>query len=112
MSTQFTYSDRAHAGRVLAQILQERQLENPVILALPRGGIPIAKEISETLHVPLDILIVRKIGAPFDPEYGIGAMCEDFRPILNAGELLPLEDLEDEVKEIIEKEKVLWDLRQ
>ena len=106
MSSLFTYSDRVHAGKVLAEIMLERQLESPVILALPRGGVPVAKEVAEALHVSLDVLIVRKIGAPFNPEYGIGAMCEDLNPLFNAGEILSLEDLDESVKEIIEKEKL------
>ncbi len=105
MNSQFKYADRDHAGRVLGDMLLERQLVDPIILALPRGGVPVAKIIAETLHASLDVLIVRKIGAPFNPEYGIGAMCEDLQPLFNAGELLPFEDLEDEVKEIVEEEK-------
>lgn len=106
MSTLFTYSDRVHGGKVLSELLLERHLDNPVILALPRGGVPVAREIAEALHVSLDVLIVRKIGAPFNPEYGIGALCEDLNPLFNAGELLSLEDLDEEVKQIIEEEKV------
>ena len=105
MSTQITYKDRQHAGRVLAQVLEQRKILNPVILALPRGGVPVADLIAQKLQVPLDVLIVRKIGAPFNPEYGIGALSEDLDPLFNAGELLPFEDLEEEVKEIVEAEK-------
>jgi putative phosphoribosyl transferase len=104
--TKFTYSDRSHAGKVLAENLLQRKLDDPVILALPRGGVPVAHEIAEALHLPMDVLIARKIGAPFNPEYGIGAISEDLNPVFNAGELLSLEDLEDEVKVVIEKEKV------
>jgi putative phosphoribosyl transferase len=105
MIDQFRYSDRHHAGKILAAILVERQLIDPVVLALPRGGVPVANIIADTLHVPLDVLIVRKIGAPFNPEYGIGAMCEDLIPLFNAGELLPFEDLEEAVIEIVQEEK-------
>ena len=105
MSTQITYKDRQHAGRVLAQVLEQRKILNPVILALPRGGVPVADVIAQKLHSPLDVLIVRKIGAPFNPEYGIGAISEDLDPLFNAGELLPFEDLDEEVKEIVEAEK-------
>ena len=105
MSTQITYKNRQHAGRVLAQVLEQRNILNPVILALPRGGVPVADLIAQQLQVPLDVLIVRKIGAPFNPEYGIGAISEDLDPLFNAGELLPYEDLEEEVKDIVEAEK-------
>lgn len=105
MINEFRYSDRIHAGKILAEILRERHIKDAVILALPRGGVPVANVIAEALNTPLDVLIVRKIGAPFNPEYGIGAMCEDFEPLFNAGELLPFEDLEEEVKEIVQEEK-------
>lgn len=52
-------------------------MQNAVVLALPRGGVPVASEISKRLNIPFDILIVRKIGHPFHPEYGIGAITED-----------------------------------
>lgn len=106
MITQFRYTDRKHAGKVLAESLMQLKLIDPVILALPRGGVPVAQIIADALKVSLDVLIVRKIGAPFNPEYGIGAMCEDFYPLFNAGELLPFEDLTEEVKDIVQAEKI------
>lgn len=105
MSSTFAYNNRSHAGKVLADIVVEHQIEDPIILALPRGGVPIAKEIAEKLKVPLDVLMVRKIGSPFNPEYGIGALSEDLIPLFNAGEFLHWDDLESEVKEIIEDER-------
>ena len=101
----FLYRDRAHAGKVLAEILVKRELINPIILALPRGGVPIGMQIAEVLKVPLDVLIVRKIGAPFNPEYGIGAITEDFIPLMSAESLIDEEHLEEEVIAIIENEK-------
>jgi predicted phosphoribosyltransferase len=71
------FTDRRQAGRVLANRLRGYERENPVILALPRGGAPIGLEVAKALHAPLDIVIVRKIGAPMNPEYGIGAIAED-----------------------------------
>lgn len=105
MKEHFIYRDRTHAGKVLAEIIQERGIKQPVILALPRGGVPVAKEIAEKLGFPLDVLIVRKIGAPFNPEYGIGALCEDLQPLLKAGDMLHFEHLQNEVKATIEREK-------
>jgi putative phosphoribosyl transferase len=105
MKEHFIYRDRTHAGKVLAEIIQEHGINQPVILALPRGGVPVAKEIADRLGLPLDVLIVRKIGAPFNTEYGIGALCEDLRPLLKAGDMLHLEHLQNEVNTIIEKEK-------
>jgi putative phosphoribosyl transferase len=57
----------------------------PVVLALPRGGVPVAFEIARRLGVPLDILIVRKIGAPDNPEYGLGALVEDGSRFVDEG---------------------------
>lgn len=68
--------NRREAGRRLAERLAKYQAEKPLVLALPRGGVPIADEIAERLHAPLDVLIVRKVGAPGNAEYGLGAVVE------------------------------------
>jgi putative phosphoribosyl transferase len=68
--------DRASAGRELAGWLEKYREEDALILALPRGGIVVAYEIANALHLPLDVLIVRKIGAPGNPEWAIGAVAE------------------------------------
>ena len=105
MGGNFHYSDRKHAGQVLGEIIAEKKIERPVLLALPRGGVPLAKEISQILHIPFDVLIVRKIGAPYNPEYGIGALSEDLIPLMQAGEFVPLDHLDDDVLDIISEEK-------
>lgn len=69
--------DRQDAGVQLAARLQSYRERQPIVLALPRGGVAVAYEIARSLNVPLDILIVRKIGAPDNPEYGLGALVED-----------------------------------
>jgi len=68
--------DRRAAGKLLAERLGQYREERPVVLALPRGGVPVGFEIATQLHAPLDVLIVRKIGAPGNPEYGLGAVVE------------------------------------
>lgn len=68
--------DRRTAGERLAARLRPYQKEDPLVIALPRGGVPVAYEIATRLGAPLDILIVRKIGAPGNPEYGLGAVVE------------------------------------
>jgi len=68
--------DRRTAGERLAARLRSYRDQNPVVLALPRGGVPVAFEIATRLHAPLDLLIVRKVGAPGNPEYGLGAVVE------------------------------------
>lgn len=73
------FKDRRHAGKTLAQHIQLTDLEkmNTIVLALPRGGVPIAFEVAQALNCPLDVLVVRKIGHPRNSEYGIGAITED-----------------------------------
>jgi putative phosphoribosyl transferase len=69
------YANRAEAGRALAeQILDTFELERPVVLALPRGGVPVAFEVSERLHAPLDVIVVRKLGVPGHEELAMGAI--------------------------------------
>jgi len=68
--------NRREAGRRLAERLLKYQGERPLVLALPRGGVPVAYEIAERLHAPLDVLVARKVGAPDNPEYGLGAVVE------------------------------------
>jgi len=69
--------DRKEAGERLAAQLAHYRDQHPVVLALPRGGVTVGYEIARTLGVPLEVLIVRKIGAPDNPEYGLGALVED-----------------------------------
>jgi putative phosphoribosyl transferase len=74
------FLDRHDAGQRLAAELKARQLENPVVLALPRGGVPVAYEIAHALGAPLDVLLVRKLGAPGREEFGVGAVVDGPRP--------------------------------
>ena len=73
------FNDRRDAGTQLAQALEKEKIEQKdlVLLALPRGGVPIAAEISRRFRLPYDVLIVRKIGHPHNEEFGIGAITED-----------------------------------
>jgi putative phosphoribosyl transferase len=69
------FADRTDAGRELARAVAKRKLPQPVtVLALPRGGVPVAYEIARALHAPLDVMVVRKIGMPGQPELAIGAI--------------------------------------
>lgn len=74
---QIRFADRADAGRQLARQLLPLAYENPFVIGLPRGGIPVAREVALALNAPLDFLAVRKLGAPHNAEYGIGALAED-----------------------------------
>jgi len=70
------FVDRRDAGQQLAIRLANIPLVDPVVLALPRGGVPVADEIAKALRAPLSVFVARKIGAPLQPEYGIGAIAE------------------------------------
>jgi putative phosphoribosyl transferase len=70
------FADRREAGCSLAEVLERFRDQQPLVLALPRGGVPVGFEVARALAAPLDILLVRKLGAPFNPEYGIGAIAE------------------------------------
>ncbi|REJ08743.1 phosphoribosyltransferase [Microbacterium bovistercoris] len=77
------FRDRQEAGRMLGERLAERPRPDAVVLGLPRGGVPVAAEVATTLHAPLDVLVVRKLGAPGQPEFAIGAVGEDGARVLN-----------------------------
>jgi len=68
------FDDRADAGRRLAQRLAHLRAEDPVVVGLPRGGVPVAVEVAQALEAPLDVIVVRKLGVPNQPEYAMGAV--------------------------------------
>lgn len=70
------FRNRRDAGCRLAEHLARTMAEQPVVIALPRGGVPVGYEIARVLGAPLDVLAVRKLGAPGDAEYGVGAIAE------------------------------------
>jgi putative phosphoribosyl transferase len=77
------FRDRKDAGRQLAEQLDRYRDEDPVVLALPRGGVPVGYEVARALKAPLDVFIARKLGAPNQPELGIGAVAQDGTRVLN-----------------------------
>lgn len=78
-----SFADRREAGTALAEALLALRLPGPIlVLALPRGGVPVGAEIARALHAPLDLLLVRKIGAPGQPELAVGAVAEGDPPAL------------------------------
>lgn len=74
------FADRAEAGRELAERLLKHKAANPVVLALPRGGVPVAYEVARALEAPLDVIVVRKLGAPAHAELGVGAVVDGDHP--------------------------------
>jgi predicted phosphoribosyltransferase len=75
------FRDRTEAGRRLAKALAAYKDRNPAVLALPRGGAPVAAEIAQALAAPLDLIFVRKIGVPFQPELAMGAIVDGATPL-------------------------------
>lgn len=77
------FRDRRDAGRQLAEALSDLAEEDSVVLGLPRGGVPVAFEVARALGKPLDVIVVRKLGVPFQPELAMGAIGEDGVLIVN-----------------------------
>jgi putative phosphoribosyl transferase len=77
------FRDRRDAGRKLARVLEAYREELPVVFALPRGGVPVGYEVALALDAPLDVLVARKLGAPDQPEFGIGAVAPGGVRVLN-----------------------------
>src|SRR6266852_1066980 len=76
------FTDRSDAGRKLAQALLAYKDQQPVILALLRGGVPVAAEVAAALNAPLDLILVRKIGVPYQPELAMGAVVDGDKPLV------------------------------
>lgn len=76
------FATREEAGRDLGKQLAAMNISNPVVLALPRGGVPVAAEVAKALKAPLDLLLVRKIGVPWQPELAAAAVVDGERPDL------------------------------
>lgn len=110
------FSDRKDAGRQLAAALKDLHLEVPVVLAIPRGGVPVGFEVARALDAPLDIIVARKLGAPGQHELGLGAIVDGDHPqsVLNEEIIQELgvspeyikTEIEHELKEIRRRQEV------
>jgi putative phosphoribosyl transferase len=102
------FKDREEAGKSLADKLVKEPggiaLANSIVIALPRGGVPVAAEIASRLKAPMDVLITRKIGAPDNPEYGIGAISENGTYWINEGAASSLGISDLEIRSIMKRE--------
>jgi len=98
------FRDRQEAGRLLAERLAGRGLEQAVVLALPRGGVPVAFEVARRLGAEMDVLVVRKLGAPGYPEYAVGAIAEGGATYVNREALRELGLRDAEVAALAERE--------
>jgi putative phosphoribosyl transferase len=102
--------DRKEAGILLSEKLKKHQDSNTIVLAIPRGGVPIGYEIARRLHLPLDIILSKKIGHPLNSEFAIGAMTID-TTIIDNHPNIPIQYIDDEVfrlKELLRKKYHLY----
>jgi putative phosphoribosyl transferase len=98
------FADRRDAGRKLAAALERLRQDDPVVVALPRGGVPVGYEVALALGAPLDIVLVRKLGAPFQPEYGIGAIAEGGVRFVRTEDLELIGVSEEQLEQIVARE--------
>ena len=105
------FVNRRDAGRGLAARLSEFADERPVVLGLARGGVPVAYEVAQSLKAPLDVLVVRKIGAPGNPEYGLGAIAEGGVHVLNHEAIRQLLISDEELEGAVTRAQVQVDAR-
>jgi putative phosphoribosyl transferase len=98
------FRDRNDAGEQLAARLGRFRAGAPIVLALPRGGVPVAFPIAEALGVPLDVFPVRKLGAPDQPELGIGALALGGARLLNAEAIQKLGITPEQVEQVVRRE--------
>jgi predicted phosphoribosyltransferase len=99
------FTDRHTAGRMLAARLADEDWHEPVVLGLARGGVPVAYEVARTLRAQLAVQVVRKIGAPGQPEFGLGAVTAGGPPVYDHGSLLALGLTEDDLRATCEREE-------
>jgi putative phosphoribosyl transferase len=98
------FQNRTEAGKHLARAIQKLKIRDPWIIALPRGGVPIGFEVAKALRAPMDLLVVRKIGSPTNPEYGIGAITEGGLYFLNDAAIEDLQLSPKEIRPILNRE--------
>lgn len=100
------FRDRSDAGRRLADALEQYRRSQPVVLALPRGGVPVAAEVASALNAPLDLILVRKIGVPMQPELAMGAVVDGGSPLIVRNEdIIRLAGIEEfEFKSVCDQE--------
>lgn len=101
MRVERLFRDRQHAGRELAKRLVHLSNQSPIVLGLTRGGVPVAYEVARALGAPLDVWVVRKVGAPIQPELGMGAVSEGGEVFVDAHIVREVRASEAEVQEVI-----------
>lgn len=99
------FDDRADAGRRLGALVAALDLRSPVVLALPRGGVPVGAEVATALGAPLDVVVARKLGVPGQPELAMGAIAEGGVTVLDPPTLRSLGIAPDGVDRVVEEEQ-------
>lgn len=99
------FKDRVEAGQILARQLSKYRAENPLVLGLPRGGVPVAFEVAKALNAPLDVYIVRKLGVPGQEELAMGAIATGDVRVLNENVIGPLHISQKAIEAETEREK-------
>ncbi|MFF3908904.1 phosphoribosyltransferase family protein [Streptomyces sp. NPDC001848] len=105
------FTDRLEAGRQLGARLRHLRGRDLVVLGLPRGGVPVAAEVAEALGAPLDVCLVRKLGVPFQPELGMGAIGEDGVRVINDAVVREARVTPEELAQVEEREREVLELR-
>lgn len=105
MDHEYVFADRREAGERIAALLEHVAVDDPVVLALPRGGVPVAFPVAKRLHAPLDVVLVRKLGAPGHEEFAVGAIAEGGYTVLNRQAINALGLPEERLAEIIAREE-------
>lgn len=99
------FHNRTDAGTQLAAKLASYASQDPVVIGLPRGGVPVACVVAKALHAPLDVIVVRKLGVPVNPELGFGAVSEEHVVVFNQ-EVIRLADIEEiDIEATIDRER-------
>ena len=99
------FKNRTEAGKKLAEKLLPYKKENPLVLAMPRGGVPVGYEVATALGSPLDTIVARKIGAPFHPEFGVGAIAPGDVIILDEASIKAHDIKREELEAVIVRER-------
>ncbi|MDP9464747.1 MAG: phosphoribosyltransferase, partial [Actinomycetota bacterium] len=105
------FNDRQSAGALLGAELAKADLDRPVVLGLPRGGIPVAAKVAEALGAPLDVIVVRKLGVPYQPELAMGAIGEDGTVVVNHDVVRAAHVSEHEMSQVESRERAELDRR-
>jgi putative phosphoribosyl transferase len=105
------FHDRQSAGTLLGADVSKAELQHPVVLGLPRGGVPVAARVAEAIDAPLDVILVRKLGVPHQPELAMGAIGEDGVVIINHDVVRATRVGDDEFTAVQSRERAELDRR-